>query len=60
MTRKPCLSNLTVAMQNPDISYYENTADPDQMVSTKPADKDTHGSSLSLKIRANNMEDVSK
>ena len=60
MTRKPCLSNLTVAIQNPDVSYYENTADPDQMASTKPADQDTHGCSLNLNIRANNMEDASK
>ena len=40
VTRLPC--GLTLTMLSPDISCFENSVDPDQLASEKPADQDQH------------------
>ena len=41
-------------MLNLDISHFENSVDPDQLASEKPADQDPHCLPLCLPIYSNN------
>ena len=45
----------TLTMLNPDIFCFDNSVDPDQLASEKPADQDQHCLSLSLQIHAYNL-----
>ena len=43
-------------MHNPDISGFENSVDPDQLASKKPADQDPYCLPISLKLDAYNLD----
>ena len=45
-------------MPMPDISYFENSVDPDQLPSEKPADRDPHCFQLCLIKHANYCNSV--
>ena len=42
ISNKHKLAIFTLSMRNPDISNFENSVDPDQLASEKPADLDLH------------------
>ena len=50
---------LTLTMLNLDIAHFENSVDPDQLASEKPADLNPHCLPLCLPIYANNWNPVS-
>ena len=50
-TGKSTLKNHPVLL-SPELSFFENAVDPDQMASTKPSDQDLHCFPLRLKMHA--------
>ena len=50
---------INLTMLNPYISRFENSADPDQLASEKPADQDAYCFPLCLLLHAYNRNPIS-